>query len=232
MDIKARDTFGWSGNAWRNAFKKSARIREVLERKKLKILEIGAGRYSQVAYEFDNTCSDITIGYYLQDDKSHLIEHLDYMSRVHDLKSTYTISLSDLFQINDQYDVIIMKSVLGGVFRNNFSVANSFCEKIVDDNLNVGGILISIDNAKSAFEPVLKNFGARKNKWHYIVKEDLNCADEQTCFGFFSSFALSTRLGIVGALLEDILYVIDRFIFLFQKSKHTVICSVFRKDFN
>jgi len=34
MDIKASDTFGWSGNAWRNAFQKSALIREVLERKK------------------------------------------------------------------------------------------------------------------------------------------------------------------------------------------------------
>ena len=217
MNIKARDTFGWNGNAWRTAFKSSILIREASERKNLKILEVGAGIYSQVAYEFDNTSSEITIGYYLWNDKSHLIEHLNYMSRVYSLESTYKISLTDLFQINDQYDIIIMKSVLGGVFRNNFSVANSFCEKIVQDNLNVGGILISVDNAKSVFEPVLKNFGARKKKWHYLVKEDLDSADEQTCFGFFSSFALSTRLGSVGALMEDILYVMDRFIFRFQK---------------
>jgi len=102
-----------------STYKRSFRTEEI------KILEVGAGRYSQVAYEFDNTSSEITIGYYLQDDKSHLIEHLDYMSRVHGLKSTYTISLTDLFQINDQYDVIIMKSVLGGVFRDDFSVTNS-----------------------------------------------------------------------------------------------------------
>lgn len=46
----------------------------------------------------------------------------------------------------------------------------------------------------------------------------------------FSSFALSTRLGAIGAVIEDILYVMERFIFRFQKSKHTVICSVFIKD--
>lgn len=232
MTIKARDTFGWNGNAWRTAFESSILIKEASKRKNLKILEVGAGRHSQVAYEFDNTSSEITIGYYLRNDKVKLVEHLDYMSRVYRLESNYKILVTDLFLINDHYDIIIMKSVLGGVFRNNFSVANSFCEKIVQDNLNAGGILISVDNGKSLFEPVLKNFGARKNKWHYLVKKDLYSANEQTCFGFFSSFALSTRLGGIGAVIEYILYVMDRFIYQFQKSNHTVICSVFKKDVN
>lgn len=230
MKINARDTFGWNGKAWRTTFESSMFIKEALGRKKLKILEIGAGRYSQVAYEFDNTSSEITIGYYQPCDESYLKDHLNYMAEKYDLQSNYTISLADLFQISDKYDVIIMKSVLGGVFRKNFSVANSFCEKIAENNLYDGGVMISIDNARSLFEPVLKSFGARKNKWHYIDKWDLNSADEQIGFGFLSSFALSTRLGSFGAWIEDILFLIDKCISWVQRKNHTVICSVFKKD--
>lgn len=115
--IKVKDTFGWNGKAWRTTFENSKLVKEALDRRKLKILEIGAGRYSQVAYEFDITCSEITIGYYRPSDKVHLMDHFGYMSREYDLESCYTISPTDLFRIQDKYDVIIMKSVLGGVFQ-------------------------------------------------------------------------------------------------------------------
>lgn len=230
MKIIAKDTFGWNGKAWRATFENSELIKEALKRKKLKILEIGAGRYSQVAFEFDVTCSEITIGYYLPSDKSCLENRLDYMSRKYDLQSCYTVCPTDLFNITGKYDVIIMKSVLGGVFRDNFNIANSFCKRIANENLHNGGIVVSIDNARSIFEPILKNFGARRNKWYYINRQDLKSADEQISFGFLSSFALSTRLGSVGTWIEDILYLIDKRISRFQSSNYTVICSIFKKN--
>ena len=61
--IPSTITFGWNADVWRYPFVNSKEVAKVLNKRDLKVLEVGAGRFSQVAYEFDKTHSNITIGY-------------------------------------------------------------------------------------------------------------------------------------------------------------------------
>ena len=124
--------------------------------------------------------------------------------------------------------LLLWISVLGGIFREkNFDAAEQLCEKLVNDNLNDQGILICLDKAESIFEKYLSNYGARKNNWHYTTLTELNSANENIGFGFFSCFSFSTRFGSLGFKIEKIFYYLDLFMFRFVKSHPTVICSVF-----
>ena len=137
----------------------------------------------------------------------------------------------DAFNFNEKYDVVVLKSVLGGIFRgNDFTKAEEFCQKIVRENLNGNGALITMDNGKSVLEIFLKNFGARKNNWHLTTLDVLLTADEKIGFGLISVFSFSTRLGIIGFKIEKFFYYIDLLLYPLFKSKPTVICSIFKKN--
>jgi hypothetical protein len=132
---------------------------------------------------------------------------------------------------NEKYDVVVLKSVLGGIFRgNDFTKAEEFCQKIVRENLNDNGALITMDNGKSVLEIFLKHFGARKNNWHLTTLDELLTADEKIGFGLISVFSFSTRLGIIGFKIEKFFYYIDLLLYPLFKSKPTVICSIFKKN--
>ena len=228
MRINVSDTFGWSGLAWRHTTYRSQLVKQIMNRKNLKILELGASSFSQVAFEFDQTESKIMIGFYAPSDEKEITEKLFKMSNIYQLKSEYNCSKIDALSIKGKYDVIIMKSVLGGIFRNDTARIDDYCCCLASKNLEKGGLLITIDNGKSIFERFLKNHGSRKSGWHFFSGVELLNADEQVSFGFFSCFELSNRLGIFGRLLETLLYLVDRCLNKFFKFFPTVICSVYR----
>ena len=228
MRIKVSNTFGWSGLAWRHTMYMSQLVNQIMNRKNMKILEIGAGWFSQVAFEFDPTESEIMIGFYAPSDEKKIAEKLDKMSKIYQLQSEYNYSQIDLRSVEGKYDVIIMKSVLGGVFREDILSIDDYCCSLAKKNLNSDGVLITIDNGRSIFERLLRNHGARKNGWHYFREGELVSANEQVVFGFLSCFALYNRLGILGRLLETLFYCIDRFVSKIFKFFPTVICSVYR----
>ena len=233
MKINSQNTFGWNADVWYRAFISSEEVQKTLARKNLEVLEIGAGIYSQVAYLFDQTESDITVGYYIKENEITLKEIVDRKTNEFDLVSQYEVQFVDAFNINKKYDVIILKSVLGGIFKgDNFARAEEFCQKIVMENLNPNGVLITIDNGKSVLEFLLKNFGARKNNWRYTTMDELLSADEKKGFGLLSCFSFSTRLGSIGFKIEKLFYYIDLVLFSLFNTKPTVICSVFKKNHN
>lgn len=230
MKINPQHTFGWNADVWNRAFISSNEVQKILARKNLKVLEIGAGKHSQVAYVFDATESDITIGHYDKKNSCNLKKIIDNKIKDFDLVSQYEVQFIDAFNFNEKYDVVILKSVLGGIFRgNDFAKAEEFCQKIVRENLNKNGALITIDNGKSILEFFLKNFGARKNNWHLTTLDELLAADEKIGFGLLSIFSFSTRLGIIGFKIEKFLYYIDLILHPLFSSKPTVLCSVFKK---
>ncbi|MDB0002931.1 hypothetical protein N9E46_01335 [Gammaproteobacteria bacterium] len=231
MKISPQHIFGWNSEVWNRTFISSNEVRKILARKNLKVLEIGAGIKSQIAFVFDATESDITIGYYDIKNSCNLEKIVDKKIKNFDLVSQYEVKFIDAFNLNQKYDVIILKSVLGGIFRgNDFSKAEEFCHEIVRKNLNKNGALITIDNGQSIFEMFLKNFGARNNNWHFTTLDELLTADEKVGFGLISAFSFSTRLGIVGFKIEKLLYYVDIFLYSLIKSKPTVICSIFKKN--
>jgi len=230
MKINPQHTFGWNADVWNRAFIGSNEVNKILARKNLKVLEIGAGIHSQVAYVFDATESDITIGHYDKKNSCNLRKIIDKKINDLDLVSQYKVQFIDAFNLNEKYDVIILKSVLGGIFKgNDFAKAEEYCQKIVKENLYKNGALITIDNGKSVLDFFIKNFGARSRNWHLTTLDELLTADEKIGFGLLSTISLSTRLGIIGFKIEKFLYYIDLILHPLFSSKPTVICSVFTK---
>ena len=227
MTINAKYTFGWNPDTWQKTFLNSKEVQKVLARKNLDILEVGAGKYSQVSYEFDKTISNITVGFY--DDKAEDIHSALCRNKEKlNLESSYTVSYIDVFNLTEKFDVIIMKSVLGAIFRGDeFAHAEDFCLSLVENNLNNNGVLITVDNGKSLFERFVQNFGARKNNWYFITMDELPLADEKIGFGVVSFFAPSTRFKFVGRLLELCFYYVDCILSPLLKSNPTVVCSIY-----
>lgn len=141
-----------------------------------------------------------------------------------------TVCQADVLNFEGRYDLVLMKSVLGGVFRKNESKIDdveALIEKICSHHLTSGGILVSLDNGESILERIMNNFGARKNGWRFFKKDQLG-ADYQVTFGVLSAFSFATRLGFVGKWLEECIYYVDFLLSGMLKSKPTVIGSVFK----
>ena len=130
------------------------------------------------------------------------------------------------------YDLIIMKSVLGGVFRkdeDNIGHMNNLLSKLVVTNLNDDGLLVTLDNGISYFESILAKMGSRSYKWRFFTYGEITKSVEQVGFGVLSAFSFKSRLGKVGAIIEHIIFYLDCFLFYIFKSHPSVICTVLKK---
>ncbi len=223
-----RLAFGWNYKSWSHAFKVSNfRLPRRLDR----ILEIGASRHSMVSLIFDGLVSEIVVSYYTGKQREGIEQYLASVRKKYHLKSKYVLEQVDATTVEGSFDIVIMKSVLGGLFREQSSTisdATGFIGSLVSRAVNPEGLLITIDNGKSVLERFLSGFGARKNQWRFFSKEELNGAIRQSEFGVISSFSLETRLGYLGYILDNyVIYPFDRILFKFWRYHPTVIVSVF-----
>ena len=223
-----RLAFGWNYKSWSHAFKVSNfQLPNRLDR----ILEIGASRHSIVSLIFDGLASEIVISYYTDDQREGVEQYLASVRQRYHLKSKYVLEKIDATSVEGSFDVVIMKSVLGGLFRQNSSTISDvtdFIGSLISRTVKPEGLLISIDNGKSILESTLSRFGARKNQWRFFIKSELNRAIRQTEFGVTSSFSFETRLGYVGYILDNyVTYPLDLMLFKFWRYNPTVIVSVF-----
>ena len=223
-----RLAFGWNYKSWSHAFKVSNfQLPNRLDR----ILEIGASRHSMVSLIFDGLASEIVISYYSDEQRRGVEQYLASVRQKYHLKSKYVLEQIDATSVEGSFDIVIMKSVLGGLFRQNNSTisdATGFIGSLVSRAVKPKGLLISIDNGKSILERTLSRFGARKNQWRFFRKSELTGAIRQTEFGLISSFSFETRLGYVGYILDNyVIYPLDLILFKFWRYNPTVIVSVF-----
>ena len=228
--IDAFYTFGWNYKAWENPFR---RLKFDFLSPDMRILEIGASRYSIASLAFDGIVDEIVVGYYDEQEKVYLENYLKNVQKFYPLQSTYVFQNVDAFSVEGKFNLILMKSVLGGLMRTNESdleMVDDLIDILVRDNLEINGGLITLDNGKPFFHNLIKYFGARKNNWRYFIKSDFKSFDEQHSFGTFSAFSLGTRLGSVGSFIDNyILYPVDVFVGKVFNSKSTVIATMYRK---
>ena len=223
-----RLAFGWNYKSWSHAFKVSNfQLPNRLDR----ILEIGASRHSMVSLIFDGLASEIVISYYTGEQREGIEQYLASVRQKYHLKSKYVLEQADATTVEGSFDIVIVKSVLGGLFRQKSSTisdATGFIGSLVSRAVKPEGLLISIDNGKSILERALSRFGARKNQWRFFRKSELTGAIRQTEFGLISSFSFETRLGYVGYILDNyVIYPLDLILFKFWRYHPTVIVSVF-----
>jgi len=227
-DRLSRYAFGWNYKSWSHAIKVSSFL---LPNRLDRILEIGASRHSMVSLIFDGLADEIVISYYTEEQRLGVEQYLASVRQKYNLKSKYVLEQIDATNVEGSFDIVIMKSVLGGLFRQNNSTisdATGFIVGLVSRSVKPEGHLISIDNGKSILECVLPRFGARKNLWRFFRKSELNGAISQSEFGVISCFSFETRLGYIGYILDNyVIYPIDLILFKFWRQNPTVIVSVF-----
>ena len=215
--------FDWNSKAWSFAFL-SLINKSNLNFKNILILEIGATVKSSVGMFFHENNNLIL--------SSNNLKEIILMKKIHKSNSVDVVQL-DLLNLVGKYDLIIMKSVLGGLCRVDGEIkANQILNKIKENNLKEGGAIISLDNGKPIFHKIIQyfQFGARKNKWFFFKVDHLTDFEAISTFGFLSFFSLKTRIGHFGKIIEYFMYITDRIIFIFYKKNPTIIVKYFKKN--
>jgi len=219
--VNYQDIFGWSSLTWEKAFKNlnfnKCEVKTVLE--------VGAGPFSQIGLFFSP--ADITISSFPKAITEQIETKLDKYKYPNVRVQTISI-----FDVPCKYDLIIMKSVLGGVCRDSAPDCHMrLIEKLIKNNLNEGGYLITLDNGYSFFEVFLSNLGSRKNKWKFFKASEFYNYDYQENVGFFSAFSLASRFGRFGAWFDSVLYYLDLITLFIHKNKYpTVIATLFSRS--
>ena len=202
--------FGWSARAWARPWR--AFVRDFAGWQGECGLELGAGPRSALAPLMLSLVRQVECS--AQDAASlPVIEarHRDLLAPQDAARIAHGVR--DLRALHGQWDLIVMKSVLGGVHRTHNSRladVHATLERLRTQHLRPGGWLLTLDNGRTALEPLWARFGARRNGWRFLAAEDFPPAAVHERFGVLGSFSAATRLGALGRRIDDVLYAADR----------------------
>ncbi|MDO5290286.1 MAG: hypothetical protein Q4F13_11720 [Pseudomonadota bacterium] len=211
--------FGWSQRAWARPWRAFARhLAQQATRQRLpagtrwpQALELGAGPRSSLAPLLLAWADTVDCSYFESSQRAPIERwHAQHLSAAQRARIGY--SQRDVRALHGRWDLIVMKSVLGGVCRtHNTGLADlhALLHRLRDDHLKPGGWLVSLDNGRTALEPLLAPFGARRNGWRFLARQDFPAADFAAHFGVLSAFSAATRLGALGQGVDNALYAAD-----------------------
>ena len=228
--------FGWSWKAWSCAFMGlDKKLLKYLFSSSGKVLEIGTGKLSQTGLIFKKS-TKIELGIYSGNPQKNKIKDLLHNKYKNDKK--VFITECDFNDLRGKFEIIIMKSILGGIYKENKSTINDVkigIEKIINENLVPGGLLISLDNGYGFLHEFTKNYGARKNHWRFFRPKSLHnkYIINQSCFGYFSSFSFQTRIPFIGEFLDSITFFLDKLLISIpniKKLQNSIIVSVYKSN--
>ncbi len=226
--IEMTDVFGWNVEAWSRPFLSA--LADFPLREPADILEIGAGSYSAVGLFFRGRGNRVNVTTYPEANVPGLQALVQRQGGAD--AGEVRVGCMSAREVTGRYDLVVMKSVLGGLFREgsgSSAEANALLARIVATNLKPGGLLVTLDNGATAIEPLFARFGARANRWRYFTPGDFTGYARQYGFGLLSSFSLVTRLGRAGRPIEHLLYLLDAAIFrLVRIARPSVIVTVYR----
>ena len=220
MDI---NFFGWSARAWARPFKKA-----VDGLRPRTVLEIGASDISAISLNFVDISEMITVSTYPE--TLAVKTRRKWTQTCPDYSNINFRSMS-VHEVDGRYDLIVMKSVLGGVCRSSKADCHmDIIKNLVLSNLNDGGSLITLDNGSSIMEKFLGGLGARANNWRFYKATDFTEYTNQFFFGLISAFSFQSRMGSIGKIFDTAMYCFDRFFELICKGySPTVIVTVYDK---
>ena len=133
-----KNGIGWSREAWCQPLKLFAADNPDFSFENS--LEIGASECGTLAPFLLELSNKVTVGYY-QCDLVGLKDNLNL------LDCEVKIQYVDMTKIDGKYDLIIAKSVLGGIFRegkSSINDVNEFINNILENNIKSGGGIVSI----------------------------------------------------------------------------------------
>lgn len=218
--VKARRVcFGWSSRAWARPWADFVRAHPGL--RVAEALEVGAGPRSSLAPLLLGLARRVECSAY---DAAALpaIEAMNARRLTAEERARVRYSRQDARALTGCWDLIVLKSVLGGLHRvrdSSLADAHASVRRLAARHLNPGGLLLS---------PLLAGAGARRNGWRFFRREELPPADERYSYGVCSIASAATRWGALGARIDDALYLADLALTPLAR-QHAVYLSVYRK---
>jgi hypothetical protein len=228
------DCCGWNRKVWADAIEFGlSQFPERLDGKK--VLEIGAGRHSALAPIFSLKGAEVWCSYYHLKREDVENGQLKIITEKYQLNYITTIEQS-IFKVGDTYDLIVLKSVLGGVCRgNDYVKLRAIVDKLFSENLKENGAILTIDNGEvGLFKPIRTLWGAGRNEWTYFTKEDVMSSLYPydvliTGFGLLNIGSARFFLGGNYEFVNDIIYYIDKVITYLATTQHAVLSIIIRK---
>ena len=227
-----RACFGWSVRAWAAPWRRFVRAQGNWHCGSA--LEIGAGARSSLAPLLLPLAEQVECSSF---DAAALpliqARHARLLPSNEAQRIRYT--QQDARKLHGRWDLIVMKSVLGGIHRVHDSTladVRATLSDIVNNHLEPGGLLVTLDNGRTALEPLLAHLGARRNGWRFFTRDDFPPVDACYGFGAVSAFSAATRLGWLGQRIDDALYGIDCLLAPLADQAHSpcaVYLHVYRK---
>jgi hypothetical protein len=234
MRALVEDCCGWNKKTWADAveFAISALPDDLREKK---IIEIGASDKSTVAPIFATRGAHVLCSYYSKPPGFIENSQLKYVRSKYHIEEIPTIETS-VTELSGRYDVIIMKSVLGGVFRNdNYKDLGTLIRRLLRDNVSVGGAILTIDNGYIApFHKLRRHRGTGGNSWSYLAQHKLteSLADLDVTikgFGYLNVASASLQFGRNCEFLNSLVYYLDKaMISLIGPSERAVLSTIIR----
>jgi hypothetical protein len=227
--VKARRVcFGWSARAWARPWVDFVRAHPGLC--VAEALELGAGPRSSLAPLLLGLARRVECSAY-DDAVLPAIEAMNARRLTAEERARVRYSRQDARALTGCWDLIVLKSVLGGMHRvhdSSLADAHASVRRLAARHLNPGGLLLALDNGRTLLSPLLAGAGARRNGWRFFRREELPPADERYSYGVCSIASAATRWGALGARIDDALYLADLALTPLAR-QHAVYWSLYRQ---
>lgn len=229
------DCCGWNRKLWADAleFALSQLPEDISGRS---VVELGASRYSSLAPIFASGGADVVCSHYGSTRGEIEAGQLGLVTRKHGLQPIPVVEI-DVNDLSGVYDIIALKSVLGGLCRgNDYARLRGIFRQLLD-HLSPQGSIVTVDNGHvSSLQRLRKLRGAGRNNWTYFRAESLAASIEDgqvriSGFGFLN-FGTTRLFGERNAeLVNDLVYLIDgALVRAFRPKERAVLATVITKN--
>lgn len=139
-----------------------------------KCLEIGGRRGGMSLWLALNECDNILCTDYMNNEKEAKKLHSKYKKECRE-RISYKIVDATILNYENEFDLIVFKSVLGGIGYNNNKLAQEKTIANIYKALKPGGKLVFAENAKASFfhQFCRKKFVNWGEAWRYLSKDEL-----------------------------------------------------------
>ncbi|MCA0310348.1 MAG: hypothetical protein LCH72_06640 [Proteobacteria bacterium] len=223
-----RACLGWSARAWARPWRDFVRAYPGLQ--VADALEVGAGAHSSLAPLLLGLAQRVECSVF---DGATLgaVQALNARQLTPAQQARVRHSQQDVLALRGRWALIVLKSVLGGVHRvqrSSLADVHASIARVVSDHLHPGGLLVTLDNGRTALEPLLARAGARRNGWRVFAAGDLPPAEARFSHGVLSVASAATRWGRWGARIDDALAGCDHLLSPWAR-QHAVHLHVYRR---
>ena len=225
---EAERCFGWSARAWARPWRQA--LADLPAQRFGDALEVGAGPHSSLAPLLLALADRVECSAFDERTLPAIAARNALQVAAHGAQRI-RYSRQDVRALEGQWDLIVLKSVLGGVYRVHDSTladVHGRVHTLVRQHLRPGGVMITLDNGRTALEPLFARLGARRNGWRFFRLGELPTAERSRHFGVLSAFSAATRLGALGRRIDDALYVADVLLTPLAR-QHAVHVHVYRR---